>query len=63
MNADEVAALDALRTYARTVQEYNAMIDAPTIDYSSSEYIDAANAMEAANDAVLAAAEPLLEPA
>jgi len=60
MNEHERAALDALKAYALKVRAYNALIDAPNLDYSSPAYIEAANAMEAANDAAIAAAEQLL---
>lgn len=56
----ERAALDALTLYALRTREYNALIDTPDLDYSSPAYVAAANAMEAANDAALAAAERLL---
>lgn len=61
MTEDERAALDALKVYALKTREYNALIDTPNLDYSSLAYIEAANAMEAANDAALAAAAPLSE--
>lgn len=61
MTEHERAALDALKLYALKTREYNELIDAPNLDYSSLAYIEAVNAMEAANDALLAAAEPLLE--
>jgi hypothetical protein len=60
MNDHEKAALKAWKVYAQRVRVYNALIAAPDLDYSSQAYIEAANDMEAANDAVLAAAECLL---
>jgi hypothetical protein len=56
-------ALEALIIYAQRVQEYNDLIDMPDLDYSSAAYVAAANAMEAANEALLLAAAPLLESA
>ena len=56
----EAAALAALRDYAVAVRAYNDLIDRTGV-FSSPEYIEAANAMEAANDVLLAAAEALLD--
>lgn len=61
-NTNEANALAALRTYALSVQAYQAVIDMPNVNYSSPEYTEAANAMDNANEALLTAAEVLLEP-
>jgi hypothetical protein len=62
MTENEATALAALRAYALRVQAYQAVIDAPNVNYSSPAYIEAANAMDNANETLLAAAAPLLEP-
>lgn len=58
--AEETRALDALKDLARKVRAYHVIVDAGA-DYGSLVYVDAANAMEAAEVALLEAADSLLE--
>lgn len=62
MTEQEAAALEALKAHALAVRRYNTIIDTPGMDFSSPTYIDAANAMDATETALIEAAEPLLTP-
>lgn len=60
MTPTERTVLDAAIILARYVKAYNALVDRPDWSPKSSEYIDAANAMDAAEDALIEAAQLLL---
>lgn len=58
MTEAERAVLAAIGVYAQRVRDYNSIVDRPGFcHFQSREYIEAANAMEAAHDAVMAAAD------
>lgn len=60
MTEQEAKAIDALKVYMIAVNRYNEIIDRPHYDVRSDEFIDAANAMEDADNALQEAAQPLL---
>jgi hypothetical protein len=61
MTPTEAAVIEAACTLARAVREYNALIDADEWLPTSPEYIAVASAMETAEDALVAVAQPLIE--
>lgn len=61
MSDDERRVLNAALTLARAVRAYNAIIDRPSWSATAPDYIVAANAMDAAEDALCRVAAPLLD--
>jgi hypothetical protein len=61
MTDQEAAVIQMARAYAARVRDYNMYISRPGADYSSPEYRRIANDMDSASNALVAAAEPLIE--